>query len=900
MDGMRDEISCLESPCRVAMEQVQLKQVCYCRPETESFVGRVDCLTTLGCSHLCFFFLLHFFCCDSDSGGASSVGVKKKKSGSKAASQEDAPKNDFLVRLLAALPQHLQRPLPAHSLTDKHPVVRLLLASLEFQPTDSSAHPKPSAYDADADPSVYWLVLATHVLQQLMPLTKPSPLSEPSDAETAAWLAYHVATALPAKLDAAAGTRQVVGRALLVASTAAAQALAMLTEASSGEDDASQFSNNRAATTACVVALDRVVVLAGSSTTTQHQTVEDAYWASLQWKDLSSVPVSQSAAAAAAVESGTDEVDTGDDERDWSAAEECWRALLLLTAAKDTNEDDDNNDDRMEDDCNNNSTAVVDAFRTLLRDQNTTFSEGRLALKRWSAVALTWYQGQEQILRAALRLLERSTITSGDDNDGACTAVVTLTTPKAPPAAAPDGSKTSGSSASTSKAEGGGGKKKKKAASTKKDKATTSKKEPPPQRSTAVPNNVAQLALVGRLCRIVSEIGSAAGSRPPSGVLDSYLKSVTGVTVKKGHKLVRTDLRDLAMMLSYQFIQRHQDCLRENCYSGGKNEQQQQQSTASLVVNDSAADERRQGKVVGTTEQDASSSSSSSSLPALYHYYPFVHKAIEELASAAFNNMPAGAGGGSLTPQLLFTTRDRIEFAAAAYVLEAQTAAAAAAGPLDARLTHFAVSKLVSCLNTTNNTNTGGGSNAPTADSVLSMPPAASATASTRRKESSSAKPQQQPANPLRRPLPVPSLPAKKSTASRKRKASGAASAAANSNWCSFAGVYDAKSSSINDGAGGDSWTADEKLSLFLRSVEGGDASALVSHLLWIAETTYDTRNTEEQPGSDDRTEGKKRKATTATTRGSKRRKKAGGSRKKTTEDETAAAADDPSERPYK
>ena len=606
---------------------------------------------------------------------------------------------------------------------------------------------------------------------------------------------------------------------------------------------------------------------------------------------------------------------SGDDERDWSAAEECWRALLLLTAAaKDSNEhdEDDDNNDRMEDDSNNNSTAVVDAFRTLLRDQNTTFSEGRLALKRWSAVALTWYQGQEQILRAALRLLERTVTTGdddGDDGSAACTAMVTLTAPKAPPApVAPDGSKTSGST-STSKAEGGGGgKKKKKAASTKKDKAATSKKAPPPKRSTAVPSNVAQLALVGRLCRIVSEIGIAAGSRPPSGVLDTYLKEVTGVKVKKGHKPVRTDLRDLAMLVSYQFIQRHQDCLRENCYGdGGMNEQQSTTTTTttSLVVNDSAADERRQGKVIGTAEQDVSSPSSSP-LPALYHYYPFVHKAIEELASAAFNNMPAGAGGGSLTPQLMFTTKDRIEFAAAAYVLEAQTATAAASGPLDAKLTHFVVSKLVSCLNTTNTNTNNTGSNAPTADSVLSMPPAAAAsTASTRRKESSSAKPQQHQSTPHRPPLPVPSLPAKKSTASRKRKASGAATAAANSSWCSFAGVYNAKSSSSNsnDGAGDDFWTADEKLSLFLRAVEGGEASALVSHLLWIAESTYDTRNPEDQPGDGDRAEGKKRKATTATTRSSKRRKKASGSRKKKTEDETAAvaaAADDPLEPPYK
>ena len=372
-----------------------------------------------------------------------------------------------------------------------------------------------------------------------------------------------------------------------------------------------------------------------------------------------------------------------------------------------------------------------------------------------------------------------------------------------------------------------------------------------------VPSNIAKLALVGRLCRIVHDTGTAAGSRPPTGELDAFLKTIAGVMVKKGQKLVRADVRDLVMVVVYHWIRQCQACWRDNYNSRSVG--------TTLLINHDAVEEC----------QDRQLRSNGESLESLYLYYPFVNQTVEEMAAVASTNVT----GHSLLQQEQI--KDRIEFAAAAFVLQAQREALRRC-PMDVTLTCFAVSKLVACLSSCGNNSNNNNSVNPTADSVPSMVAAASAVSTTSSTEVVASLRSRQHAATATKispgPLPVPTLPCKKPAATRKRKATASVASLAH---CSFAGVYDQPKI---DGKG--EFTMDDKLHLFLRSMQEDDdngydtahqakqtsvasSSQLASHLIWILEMCYDTR----EPVSD----SKKRKASiAATTRSSKRRKPAG------------------------
>jgi len=267
------------------------------------------------------------------------------------------------------------------AISDQHPVSRWW-SSKTSAASSSSSSSQDHHHDSEDDDATYWLVLATHCLQQLLPLTNEQ------DAPVAAWLSYRIATALPrGKLDGGTATRQLVGRALLVVAAAAAQALEDCTTTTTA--------------CCCVVALDRVTLGVQPHAASAAVSTRDSYWAALQWNDN--------------LQPDPQWLEQLRDDRDWSAADACWRALTTKQQH------------------NNSDNDVLQAFQTLLQDQTTTFSEGRYALKRWSSVALTWYRGQEQMVRAALRLLtsdddDDDENNNKDEDDGSleCTAVVTV------------------------------------------------------------------------------------------------------------------------------------------------------------------------------------------------------------------------------------------------------------------------------------------------------------------------------------------------------------------------------------------------------------------------------------------------------------------------------------------
>jgi hypothetical protein len=325
---------------------------------------------------------------------------------------------------------------------------------------------------------------------------------------------------------------------------------------------------------------------------------------------------------------------------------------------------------------------------------------------------------------------------------------------------------------------------------------------------------------------MVWDAGNAAGSRPPTG-FDSYMKS----TKKKASK---ADIRDLAMSICFELIQKHQECL-ESC------------DARLVLVNEDDGPET--DKSSSAVAEEASSKFNDYLL--IYDYYPFLHRAIDDLANAAAFNI-----SGSCVEQYKWS--DRIHYAAAAFVLQAQLRSQA---PLDARLTQFAVSKLVSCL-----------CSGPAADKAVSFVVPESFNENKNKKPESLQ---------LDQPLPVPSIMVAK--ASRKQKAKERFS------FCSFAGVYE---HSI-----GAELSCDEKFALFLRAMNGDEMketgatiSALSSHLICILEKCYDTRPTTDSgikidsaavanviPGS---AEEKKRKAD-STSVGKRKRQKGGKHSKK-------------------
>lgn len=841
--------------------------------------------------------------------------------------------------------KQLQTLLLQHQLTDKHPLCHLLLeGSILAEYTSPSSTIKNNSktdFSAEDPPDafVYWLVLSTCVLQRLVAHVK----SNLACAVGAAWLSQTVTHTLlkhlPAKPErlTSASARSVVGRALIAVGTATTEALHALsaalllpiTAASSNHQEDVTAQHLATSIQACVLALDSVTVNpqtpvpttnASTTASTTTTTGPQVYWDQtvLSWEKATDAVFhddnnnnNNNNNALRSILAST--------ELDWSLAEDCWQALCTvsrkgprtasaespvvssLTTFKRTSRRPPTTASNPTPKTNpatsvlKNSAAtegISDSFNSIgssaaaataaapgvllillqaferLFQQDTTHSislDGRLALKRWTAVALTWYgSGQEKLLVSVLRLLEaasahswraeqceRTVVLFGPDQSTTVSAETEAAEEIAVPAAV---EKEPPPPPSESK-------------SKKKKKSEPPKLANEPEQTVvvvSVPSNVALITLVCRLCRIVWEIGHAAGTRPPAaGGFDTYMKAVTGTAPKKGKKLVRAELRDLAMIASYHLIQCHHACLIEN-YSYSSN--------VALVVNEDTAEDCRR-RIPSSRTQKLVTGEDISSYQALYFYYPFVHKAIDELANAA----AANAAGHSM-PQQLYKWSDRIEYAASAFVFGAQQQV------LDARLTNFAVSKLVSCLSS--KTTTSG----LTADAAVSSTVVSSSGVGSNNINNPSPPPKKKKDSlKLDQPLPVPSLPQStgKQAVSRKRKSARAAAVARDlTPFCSFAGIYDERSKGDNNTSNTE-LTCDEKLALFIRAMSG--ESALSSHLIWIVEACYDTRFTEVLQSHLDNnttdaavvTENKTREADTLATsslsRPSKRRKKSGG-----------------------
>jgi hypothetical protein len=458
-----------------------------------------------------------------------------------------------------------------------------------------------------------------------------------------------------------------------------------------------------------------------------------------------------------------------------------------------------------------NTSALQKSFSVLFQTYltNTMKMDGRVALRRWSSVALVWLcQGQPLVLQAVERLLDNSahwapllesTNSSRDSSSGVVAAA-------------------------------------------KKDKVTTTTLP-----AVTLPGNVTVMILTCRLARIVWETGNSCGSRPPTGGLEAYMRAIwpaptvpakPSASTKKsasaksragGVKLVRSDVRDLATVVVYKLIQTHNDCLESNL---GKD-------CGLLVVNDFEM------------------------LPAnlaRLPYYPFVHRALDDLARAASSSVP-----NAIYPEQTEWS-NRIDRAAAAFVFQRHRVQDTSL-PMDAKLASFAVGKLLESFTQREEEQAGTGS---------------SDAASTLGTEDWR----------LSEPIPVPQVPecaVKPASASRKKKKT-ALEATAAKRVCSFAGVYksvpDGTDTSSNRGL-----RADEILSLFIRSMEGSDGkertTELISYVIAIVERCYDTRRYEDlcteaiaavpaAASSAQQPQAKKRKLGGPTTRRTKKAKTVG------------------------
>jgi hypothetical protein len=766
-----------------------------------------------------------------------------------------------------------------HQLSDKHPLCHLLIGGS----TDSSD--KRNGDEASAvHQFVYWLFLATHCLHKLV----ERGMASDGSAVTAAWLVHAVSDKLlvhlPAKQDRLtnAAARHVVGRALILVALAATDALvhlasALKTSSSSSHDD-DTISALSSSMQACVLALDAVTMVhntagaSGTSTATGAQ----VYWTrtAASWSRSMDLVWMEHAEIFQNLMATTEELD-------WSAERTAWHELgshhhveplvaslspvlaaatgkrasrrtSCATAAT-------NAASLVAVEGSSEITSLLQTMETLVKldATNKIGLDSRLAIKRWTAVGLTWYgiSGQEKLLTAANLLLQQE-----------CTAIfpschrTVVLGPLLPLKQEEIETVPLELKSATENSMMMDDKETKKPKS--KSKTTKSSDEETSHCDVPVPSNVTLMTLVCRLCRIVWEIGNVAGSRPPAlGGYDTYMKSVTGTVVKKSSKLVRAELRDVAMSIGYFLIQRHDDCLRKNFGS----------QYDKLVVNEDVAEDYRR-RIPLDSSKHVTGSDDIAPYESLYFYYPFVHGAIDELAQAS----AANAGG-----QSLIRWSDRIEFAVSAFVFLGQPQI------MDARLTNYALEKLVSCLSTTTLASTSGLTADAATSSAIVVPPPAGMKSILK----------------LDEPLPIPTLqqqPAKQG-ATRKRKgaASVSASAKESANFCSFAGVYDDRRKGT-DRAATEELSCDEKLALFIRAARG--ESPLISRLIWIVEACYDTRTAEDPEtlttigarevytGS---TDGSKRKPTSNASARSHKRRKQGGNKPK-------AARDDVLETPYR
>jgi hypothetical protein len=125
--------------------------------------------------------------------------------------------------------------------------------------------------------------------------------------------------------------------------------------------------------------------------------------------------------------------------------------------------------------------ACLDAFETknfdpFLQIHKIPVTDVRLALKRWSALSLTWFGGQEMIFKALVAMVNACPNFSG------CERILSV-------------------------------------ANTKKNRSAV---------RVPVPSLVTLLTMVGRLCRILAAGSSVGGSKGPGGSFAVYMKEISG------------------------------------------------------------------------------------------------------------------------------------------------------------------------------------------------------------------------------------------------------------------------------------------------------------------------------------------------------------------------------------
>jgi hypothetical protein len=560
-------------------------------------------------------------------------------------------------------------------------------------------------------PFFYWLLLVAHCLEKLH--------GNKDHSMAAAWLSYHAAVKLVAslpKLEKLNAARQVVGRFLLAMTMAASGALRELAqdlEATTTGDLMVMMASIRA----CIVAIDSATMLHHPTT------VEDEM--PQVWESVKESIVLLLGGKWNDEREQFRQLFQGEDV--WTETEKtCWQALLEMEAAQPERIQ---RKRRIPVKTQYNDIAVSFAQ---LSNAATAAIDIRLALRRWTAVGLTFCKGQMAILEASLSILKNR-----QDESASRT-----------------------------------------------------------------------VALVCRLCRIVWEAGNSAGARPPGG-LEAYMKNPK-------EKPAKTDLRDIATVLSYELIRKHhEDCLKHV-------------TTGLLLHGDSQAVASQDGRMKRLMPDE---------------YYPFLHKVIHELANAAAANVAISSADQQKN------IIDHIEFAAAAYTIQYQSRIWPS--PLDVMLTKFSIGKLNSSLSE-NNQSAG--------FTASYCPPRESNTNQQSFTENL----------PWDQPLPVPSIRVAKQR-SRKRKTT-----VDNNLDCTFAGIYSV--SCRVEPSCDEKFSLFARAMIRNKKHQRSELfSSLASHLIAILERCYDSLDSSAVP--DDSLlppEEKKRKPSNEPCRSSKRRKNAG------------------------
>jgi hypothetical protein len=322
-----------------------------------------------------------------------------------------------------------------HQLSDKHPLCHLLIVG------NSTESDKRNGADetSPVHQFVYWLFLATHCLHKLV----EQGLASDGSAVTAAWLVHAVSEKLlvhlPAKQDRLtnAAARHVVGRALILVALAATEALSHLaaalnTSSSSTQHEEVTISVLSSSIQACVLALDAVTMVHSSAGSSGTSTATNAqvYWTrtAASWSRSMDTAWMEHTEILQNLMVTTEELD-------WSAERTAWHELgshhvePLLTSSSPVPPTGKRASRRTSgatastsaaslvavgEGSSTDTSSLLQAMEALIKLDSTSKIglDSRLAIKRWTAVGLTWYgiSGQEKLLTAANLLLQQESM----------------------------------------------------------------------------------------------------------------------------------------------------------------------------------------------------------------------------------------------------------------------------------------------------------------------------------------------------------------------------------------------------------------------------------------------------------------------------------------------------------